>query len=83
MPRLGIHTFVWTPAWDRKGAELCIKNAVKAKLDGAKEWIKASDRAYRAARHAEAEATECASRAKTLMEEASAAMAACSAEGVG
>ncbi|HVO02658.1 MAG TPA: sugar phosphate isomerase/epimerase [Candidatus Cybelea sp.] len=33
MPRLGIHTFVWTPAWDRKGAELCIKNAAAAKLN--------------------------------------------------
>lgn len=33
MPRLGVHTFVLTPAWDRKGAELCIKAAVANKLD--------------------------------------------------
>jgi len=33
MPRLGVHTFVLTPAWDRKGAELCIKTAAAAKLD--------------------------------------------------
>jgi D-psicose/D-tagatose/L-ribulose 3-epimerase len=33
MPRLGIHTFVWSADWDRAGAETVIAKAAAAKLD--------------------------------------------------
>jgi D-psicose/D-tagatose/L-ribulose 3-epimerase len=33
MPRFGVHTFVWTPDWDRAGAETAISQAAAAGVD--------------------------------------------------
>jgi D-psicose/D-tagatose/L-ribulose 3-epimerase len=33
MPRFGVHTFVWTPDWDRAGAETALRQAAAAGVD--------------------------------------------------